>query len=81
MGPRNCIGKKYALRVYAVNIVLTDLSSSLAYAEMRLILARVLWNFDLELAPQSMNWSEGLKIFILWDKPSLFVKLKPVKRP
>lgn len=29
---------------------------SLAYAEMRLILARVLWNFDMELDPSSLEW-------------------------
>jgi len=47
---------------------------------MRLILARVLWNFDLELTEESKNWREGMKIFILWEKPPLFVKLKPVVR-
>jgi hypothetical protein len=30
---------------------------SLAYAEMRLILARMLWNFDFELLPESRTWS------------------------
>lgn len=31
---------------------------SLAYAEMRLILTRVLWNFDLELQAESKNWAD-----------------------
>ncbi|KAL4995183.1 cytochrome P450 [Aspergillus recurvatus] len=31
---------------------------NLAFAEMRVILARVLWNFDLELCRESVNWSE-----------------------
>ncbi|KAI9639968.1 hypothetical protein NHQ30_011637 [Ciborinia camelliae] len=53
---------------------------NLAYAEMRLILARVIWNFDLELAHQSMNWAKHMKIFLLWEKPPLFVTLKPVVR-
>jgi len=29
---------------------------SLAYAEMRLVLAKLLWNFDLELQPESEKW-------------------------
>jgi len=31
---------------------------SLAYAEMRVILARMLWNFDMELQPESQNWDD-----------------------
>lgn len=52
---------------------------SLAYAEMRLILAQVLWNFDMELAPESDNWASQ-KIFSLWQKGPLYVKLTPVVR-
>jgi cytochrome P450 len=48
---------------------------NLAYAEMRLILARVLWNFDLELCEESLDWSDQ-KSYILWDKPALMCKLK-----
>lgn len=53
--------------------------NSLAYAEMRLILAHVLWNFDLELATESENWADQ-KIFSLWEKGPLYVKLTPVVR-
>ena len=60
-------------------MVLT-LLSSLAYAEMRLILARVLWNFDLEVEEKSRRWVNDMKMFLLWEKQSLFVKLKPVQR-
>lgn len=49
---------------------------SLAYAKMRLILARMIWNFDMELAPESRNWIDQLS-FVVWDKPSLQVKLTP----
>ena len=38
-------------------VSLTLLPHSLAYAEMRLILARMLWNFDLELQPDSQDWT------------------------
>lgn len=54
-------------------------SNSLAYAEMRLILARLLWNFDLELMPESRNWKDQ-KIYTLWEKGALNVKLTPVAR-
>lgn len=50
---------------------------NLAYIEMRLILARVLWNFDIKLADDSKNWASNQKIFMLWEKPSLNVYLTP----
>ncbi|KAL4970623.1 cytochrome P450 [Aspergillus stella-maris] len=45
-----------------------------AYSEMRVILARVLWNFDLELLPVSDGW-EKQKVYTLWDKGPLMVRL------
>ncbi|EFQ34350.1 cytochrome P450 [Colletotrichum graminicola M1.001] len=53
---------------------------NLAYAEMRLILARVLWNFDIEIAGDSTDWASRQKIYILWEKGPLNVYLKPVQR-
>lgn len=58
--------------------ILIKSNNSLAYAEMRLILARFLWNFNLELADDSTQWVENMKMFNLWEKPPLFVKLTPV---
>ncbi|KAK3301698.1 cytochrome P450 [Chaetomium strumarium] len=55
------------------------IGKNLAYAEMRLILARVLWNFDLELMNESWNWNDQ-KIYLLWEKGPLMVKLTPVSR-
>ena len=48
---------------------------SLAYFEMRSILARVLWNFDMQIDQASQGWAEQ-KEYSLWDKPSLWVRLK-----
>ncbi|KAF5703768.1 cytochrome P450 monooxygenase [Fusarium globosum] len=56
------------------------LGRNLAYAEMRLILARLLWNFDLELQPKCKNWIADQKTYSLWQKVDLDVKLVPVKR-
>ncbi|KAJ6027337.1 Trichothecene C-15 hydroxylase [Penicillium canescens] len=50
---------------------------NLAYTEMRLILARIVWNFDLELAPNSIGWADNQKIFFFWNKPPLNVFMKP----
>ncbi|KAL8720308.1 MAG: hypothetical protein Q9225_002820 [Loekoesia sp. 1 TL-2023] len=51
------------------------LGKSLAYFEVRSILARVLWNFDMELEEESQGWTEQ-KEYTLWDKPPLWVRLK-----
>ncbi|RSL91780.1 hypothetical protein BHE90_011521 [Fusarium euwallaceae] len=37
------------------------LGRNLAYVEMRVILARIIWNFDLSLAEQSQDWLERQK--------------------
>ncbi|KAK8078865.1 cytochrome P450 [Apiospora phragmitis] len=53
------------------------IGKNLAYAEMRMILARIIWNFDLSITPQSRNWAEDNKIYFLWEKPPLEVALTP----
>jgi len=55
------------------------IGKNLAYAEMRLILTRLLYSFDLELQPESRNWTNQ-RTFTLWDKGQLMVKVIPVKR-
>jgi hypothetical protein len=47
---------------------------------MRLILAKVLFEFDMELAEQSVDWMAGQKVYGLWKKPALTVKLQRVRR-
>lgn len=49
---------------------------SLAYVEMRIILARMVFNFDMELDQPEKDWMDQ-RIFFLWDKPELMIKLKP----
>ncbi|PVH82038.1 cytochrome P450 monooxygenase-like protein [Cadophora sp. DSE1049] len=48
---------------------------NLAYAEIRSIATRVLWNFDIELCAESERWLDQ-KMWLLWDKKPLMVKLK-----
>jgi cytochrome P450 len=50
------------------------LGKNLAYIEMRMILARMIWNFEMELMPESTSWKDQ-KTFILWEKHPLMVKL------
>lgn len=44
---------------------------------MRLILAQLLYNFDLKLADDSHNWLDGQKAWTVWDKPTLGIHLHP----
>ncbi|CAN9172375.1 unnamed protein product [Alternaria alternata] len=48
---------------------------NLAFLEMRLIIALVVWNFDLELGEGMDGW-EKQKIFGLWEKPPLKVHIR-----
>lgn len=45
---------------------------SLAWAEMRLILGQLLWNFDIKLDPKSEDWNKQ-KTWFIWDKPDLMM--------
>lgn len=49
---------------------------SLAYIEMRMILVRMVFNFDMELDQPEKDWMDQ-QVFFLWDKPELMIKLKP----
>jgi len=42
---------------------------------MKLILARIIYNFDLELVNQKTDWFDQ-NTFILWDKKPLMVRVK-----
>ena len=53
------------------------IESSLAYHEMRLVLASVVLCFDMELCTEAKGWPQQ-KVFILWLKPELMVRLTPI---
>ncbi|KAH8662498.1 cytochrome P450 monooxygenase [Xylariales sp. PMI_506] len=53
------------------------LGKNLAYAEMRLILARLVWSYDISLVDQDMgNWVDQ-RMYGLWEKPPLNIRLSP----
>jgi cytochrome P450 len=54
------------------------LGKSFAKNELRMVLARVLWNFDIELAPESEGWNKQ-KVYTLWDKGPMMVKLTDIR--
>jgi len=51
---------------------------NLAYVEVKLVIAKLLWHFELMDAGNE-NWLKQ-KIYLVWQKPPLMVKLKPVQR-
>ncbi|KAK3313180.1 cytochrome P450 [Apodospora peruviana] len=53
------------------------LGRNLAYIEMRLILTRILWNFDMRVADDSLDWMSKQRIYNLWKKGPLNVYLTP----
>ena len=66
------------------------IGKNLAYMEMRLIAAHLLWNFDVELDTQTREmenqvWGldgrmRTIKVYHSMTKPPLWVRLKPVRR-
>ncbi|KAG6364587.1 hypothetical protein INS49_006189 [Diaporthe citri] len=54
------------------------LGRALAYSEMRLVLARMIFNFDIELAEPEHDWMEKQRADFLWHKGPLHVHLNPV---
>lgn len=60
--------------------LMTTEQNSLAYFEMRLILARLFYSFDLELREDCEDWISGQRHYMAWEKPPLFVRLKSASR-
>jgi cytochrome P450 len=71
VGHRNCIGKQY---VCTISVSYTTNYTRLAYSEIRLIVARLIWNFDILLCEESTSWTDQLAYWI-WARPPLMVKL------
>ncbi|GJC84301.1 cytochrome P450 monooxygenase aclL [Colletotrichum liriopes] len=52
---------------------------NLAYAEMKLIIARLVWQFDIANATLG-DWMGEQKVYMVWEKAPLWVKLHPAQR-
>ncbi|KAF3771171.1 cytochrome P450 [Cryphonectria parasitica EP155] len=56
------------------------LGINLAYLEMRVMLAKLIFAYDLELESKEIeDWNRSCRIFGLWKKPPLMLKLHPRK--
>ena len=42
-------------------------------------MARLLWNFDIEIDTASRNWLHEQKAYVLWEKPDMNMFFKPRK--
>jgi cytochrome P450 len=51
------------------------IGKTLAYAEMRVVLARLLYKFDMELAPGNDDWLLNQRVFTFWHKGPLPIYL------
>ncbi|RAL00110.1 cytochrome P450 [Aspergillus ibericus CBS 121593] len=51
------------------------LGKNLAWAEMRLIAAKLLFRFNMELSGESGQWLDGQRVFGFWVKPPLMVRV------
>lgn len=50
------------------------LGKNLAWSEMRLILARLVWAFDIEGSGEALRW-EDLRTFLLVEKKPIMVRV------
>ncbi|KAF5610197.1 isotrichodermin C-15 hydroxylase (cytochrome P-450 monooxygenase CYP65A1) [Fusarium subglutinans] len=53
------------------------LGINLAYLEMRIILAKMVYHFDWELVDSDVDLFRDAKLFLLWKKPALMVRFYP----
>lgn len=54
--------------------------NSLAYLELRLVLAKVAWHFNLALEKPDEEWTTTLKMYTTFEKSPLMVRMTPVAR-
>jgi cytochrome P450 len=58
------------------------IGAHLARAEMRVLLARLVWKFDLsfpedEVGQEMEQWGDGMRVFMIWQRGALMVKVMP----
>lgn len=77
IGSRGCVGRRYVWRFIYIspesmaNGVLEI--NSLALMELRVILAKMLWTYDMHAVNPEFNWLDQ-KAFVLWEKPELVLR-------
>lgn len=54
------------------------IGQNLARAEMKLIMGKLFWHFDMELVDKESDWTQQ-SIYGLWDKDPLMIRMIPRK--
>ena len=53
------------------------LGINLAYLELRIILAKMVWAYEWELVDTDMDWIPDNKFYVMWKKPDMKVRFHP----
>ena len=49
--------------------------------QSRIVLAKMIWQFDWEWVNEGqVEWERDVKLYSLWEKPSVIVRYTPVAR-
>ena len=75
LGPRGCLGRKYANLSFGMWRELTPFLS-LAWIELSMVLCKLLWTYDLQLVSKDVDWLRDSRMAMLWQKPELRVRVK-----
>ncbi|KAF2692138.1 cytochrome P450 [Lentithecium fluviatile CBS 122367] len=51
---------------------------NMAWIELRILMAKLTLLFDFELVDKNLDWTGNQECYTLWQKPSLYVRAKPV---
>ena len=57
------------------NISKIDVRSSLAWIELSMVLAKLIFNYDLQLLDQGLDWHRDSRMATLWQKPAMRVRV------
>lgn len=49
---------------------------SFAYIEMSLLLAKLVYRYDMELVEEELDWEGRSHLHVMWWKPALRIKLR-----
>ncbi|KAF7949448.1 uncharacterized protein EAE97_002957 [Botrytis byssoidea] len=56
-------------------------ASAIAWTQMKLYLAKILWTFDVEaVSGQDVAFDRDFSVYTMWNKPQFWVRFVPVKR-
>ncbi|KAL1598982.1 hypothetical protein SLS60_008128 [Paraconiothyrium brasiliense] len=53
------------------------LGINLAYMELRVILAKMVWTYEWEMVDKNIDWVQDNKMYLLWKKPEMKMRFHP----